>query len=159
MDIRTARINEAREVSAMTFELGNLETYARRVAASAPNGTPHHRGELRSPLRAHLLPGVTSARTWIKQRDFDNCRALERYADPLAALARAIGRGEGLEAFLELAWRTEIQNHPHDSICGCSVDQVHTDMRFRFDQAAMIAEDATRRASPYASNPRRRTRR
>ncbi len=147
-----ARINEAREVSAMTFELGNLETYARRVAASAPNGTPHHRGELRSPLRAHLLPGVTSARTWIKQRDFENCRALERYADPLAALAAATGRGEGLEAFLELAWRTEIQNHPHDSICGCSVDQVHTDMRFRFDQAAMVAEDATRRASAACLN-------
>ena len=147
-DARLAtRINEAREVSAMTFELGDLETYARRVVASAPNGTPHHRGELRSPLRSHLLPGVTSARTWIKQRDFENCRALERYADPIAAIANALGRGEGLEAFLELAWRTEIQNHPHDSICGCSVDQVHTDMRFRFDQAAMVAEDATRRAS------------
>lgn len=141
------RINEAREISAMTFEVGPLETYVHRIAETPPDGTPRHVGELRSPLRSHLLPGVTSARTWIKQRDFENCRALERYADPMAALANVNGRGEGLDAYLELAWRTEIQNHPHDSICGCSVDQVHTDMRYRFDQAHMIAETASRRAA------------
>jgi mannosylglycerate hydrolase len=150
----SARINEAREVSAMTFETGSLENYVRRLADLPLDGTPRHRGELRSPLRSHLLPGVTSARTWIKQRDFENSRALERYADPLAALAQALGRGAGLDAFLEMAWRTEIQNHPHDSICGCSVDQVHVDMRYRFDQAAMIAETAVRRAAAACLNVR-----
>ncbi len=148
------RINEAREISAMTFETGSLENYVRRVAELPLDGTPRHRGELRSPFRSHLLPGVTSARTWIKQRDFENCRALERYADPLAALAHAFGRGAGLDAFLEMAWRTEIQNHPHDSICGCSVDQVHVDMRYRFDQAAMLAETAVRRAAAGCLNAR-----
>ena len=143
----SARINEAREISAMTFETGSLENYVRRIAELPLDGTPQHRGELRSPLRSHLLPSVTSARTWIKQRDFENCRALERYADPLAALANMLGRGAGLDEFLEMAWRTEIQNHPHDSICGCSVDQVHVDMRYRFDQAAMLAETAVRRAA------------
>ena len=150
----SARINEAREISAMTFETGSLENYVRRLADLPLDGTPRHRGELRSPLRSHLLPGVTSARTWIKQRDFENCRALERYADPLAALANALGRGAGLDAFLEMAWRTEIQNHPHDSICGCSVDQVHVDMRYRFDQAAMLAETAVRRAAAACLNAR-----
>ncbi len=150
----SARINEAREISAMTFETGSLENYVRRLAELPLDGTPRHRGELRSPLRSHLLPGVTSARTWIKQRDFENCRALERYADPLAALANALGRGAGLDAFLEMAWRTEIQNHPHDSICGCSVDQVHIDMRYRFDQAAMLTETAVRRAAAACLNTR-----
>ena len=57
------------------------------------------------------------------------------------------GAARASSAFLEMAWRTEIQNHPHDSICGCSVDQVHIDMRYRFDQAAMLAETAVRRAA------------
>jgi mannosylglycerate hydrolase len=148
------RINQAREISAMTFETGSLETYVHRLAELPLDCTPRHRGELRSPLRSHLLPGVTSARTWIKQRDFENCRALERFAGPLAALANLLGRGAGLDAFLEMAWRTEIQNHPHDSICGCSVDQVHVDMRYRFDQAAMLAETAVRRASAACLNSR-----
>jgi mannosylglycerate hydrolase len=154
------RINEAREVSPLEFEIGPLEAFTRRVEDAPVDGTQRHRGELRSPLRAHLLPGVTSARTWIKQRDFENCAALERFAEPLAALANALGRGEGLNDYLELAWRMELQNHPHDSICGCSVDQVHRDMRYRFDQAAMIAETVVRRASAAilgaapAGNPR-----
>ncbi len=142
-----ARIREARETSAMSLEVGPLELFVNRSAAAAPDGIPSHRGELRSPLRAHLLPGVTSARAWIKQRDFQNCYALERLADPIAALANALGAGAGLDAWMEAAWRMELQNHPHDSICGCSVDQVHTDMRYRFDQAAMMAEGVIRRAS------------
>ncbi len=142
-----ARIREARETSAMSFEVGPLEDYVNRLAAMPLDGTPAHRGELRSPLRAHLLPGVTSARAWIKQRDFQNCYALERLSDPLAALANARGVGVGLDAWLEAAWRMELRNHPHDSICGCSVDQVHADMRYRFDRAAMIAENVVRRAS------------
>jgi mannosylglycerate hydrolase len=142
-----ARIDEARESSAMSFEVGPLETIVNRLAGLSLDGTPTHRGELRSAYRAHLLPGVTSARTWIKQRDFQNCYVLERLADPLAALANARGAGGGLAAWLEMAWRTVLQNQPHDSICGCSVDQVHDDMRYRFDQAAMLAENVVRRAS------------
>ncbi len=102
---------------------------------------------MRSPARAHLLPGVTSARTWIKQRDFQNCYLLEKLADPLAAMAQARGNREEFEAYLDLAWRMEIQNHPHDSICGCSIDQVHQDMRYRFDQAAVTGEMVVRKAS------------
>lgn len=147
------RIREARETSDLSFELGPLEGFVNRAEALAPNGRAHHHGELRSPLRAHLLPGVTSARTWIKQRDFANCYALERLADPLAALASALGGTSKHCEFLELAWRLELQNHPHDSICGCSIDQVHTDMRYRFDQAAIIAENVVRSAAAEILDP------
>lgn len=141
------RIAEVAGRDDLSFEVGRLEDYLKRLSEAPLDSVPTHRGELRSPSRAHLLPGVTSARTWIKQRDFANCMLLERYADPLAALANALGRGDDLSGFLDLAWRTEIQNHPHDSICGCSVDQVHEDMKYRFDQAAMLGETVVRKAS------------
>ncbi len=140
------RLNEAPR-DEFNFEVGTLEAYVQRLAEIPPGDLGRHRGELRSPARAHLLPGVTSARAWIKQRDFINCYLLERLADPLAALARLCGRGEDFDGYLDLAWRMEIQNHPHDSICGCSIDQVHQDMRYRFDQAAIIAEMVVRNAS------------
>ena len=141
------RIAEVGKRDDLGFEVGRLEDYLKRLAEVPLDGVVTHHGELRSPSRAHLLPGVTSARTWIKQLDFANCALLERYADPLAALANALGCGLGLTDFLDLAWRTEIQNHPHDSICGCSVDQVHEDMKHRFDQAAMLGETVVRNAS------------
>ncbi len=143
------RLKEARERSALDFEIGTLDNYAKRLSELPMAGTPHYRGELRSPARSNLTPGVTSVRAWIKQRDFENSRLLEKLADPIAALA---GRSEpgfdrNTAALIDEAWRIAIQNHPHDSICGCSIDQVHQDMRYRFDQAAMIGEIALRRAA------------
>jgi alpha-mannosidase len=41
---------------------------------------------------------------------------------------------------LREAWRILMQCHPHDSICGCSIDQVHEEMRPRFDQVEQIGE-------------------
>ena len=36
--------------------------------------------------------------------------------------------------------------HPHDSICGCSIDQVHDEMRPRFDQVEQIGEAITQQS-------------
>jgi len=97
------------------------------------------RGELRSPKRHPLLPGVLSTRMWIKQHN-DACEiALTRYAEPLAALGHRFG-GRDLRAELEQAWRNLIENHPHDSICGCSIDAVHAEMKTRFAGVAQLAE-------------------
>ena len=40
---------------------------------------------------------------------------------------------------LDLAWRIALENHPHDSICGCSVDRVHAQMESRFQRVEEIA--------------------
>ncbi len=103
------------------------------------------RGELRSPLRAHLLPGVTSTRVRQKQRDFENVSRLERLAEPLATWADCLD-GQQLAGFTEWAWNLAVQNHPHDSICGCSIDQVHRDMEYRFDQVERVIDEVTRQA-------------
>jgi alpha-mannosidase len=36
-----------------------------------------------------------------------------------------------------------MENHPHDSICGCSIDQVHSEMSSRFDQVDQVGEELT----------------
>jgi hypothetical protein len=39
-----------------------------------------------------------------------------------------------------------MENHPHDSICGCSIDQVHNEMKTRFDQVDQIAGELVRQS-------------
>src|SRR5439155_10827598 len=39
-----------------------------------------------------------------------------------------------------------LQNHPHDSICGCSIDAVHDENETRFARARQVAEGLTERA-------------
>ena len=39
---------------------------------------------------------------------------------------------------LTYAWKTLLQNAPHDSICGCSVDEVHREMETRFAKVNQV---------------------
>ncbi|MDB5099956.1 MAG: hypothetical protein JWM80_4377 [Cyanobacteria bacterium RYN_339] len=92
------------------------------------------RGELRSAARSHLLPGVLSARAYLHQANVEAQTLLERWVEPFSALApRAYP-----VAMLRHAWKTLLQNHPHDSICGCSVDAVHQEMMTRFAQVGQV---------------------
>ncbi|MGH0035477.1 MAG: hypothetical protein ACQGVK_10685 [Myxococcota bacterium] len=127
------------DLPGVTAEIGHLPGFVARARAEAPPDRPLHRGELRSGLRSPLLPGCASARTPQKQQDFVNDRWLTRYWEPLAAWWGALG-GRVDREWLDLAWRIALENHPHDSICGCSVDAVHEQMETRFARVREIAE-------------------
>ncbi len=143
-----AALNE--EEPAYRVVHGSLPAYlelARQSGVWKRPETPRHDGEFRDSRLAHLLPGVLSARMWIKQ---DNARIenlLERETGPaLAWLASLPGQQEVFEAaslrgLYRTAWKYLLQNHPHDSICGCSIDQVHEEMRTRFDWAEQIGQE------------------
>lgn len=103
-------------------------------------------GEFRSSERAHVLPGVRSSRMWIKQENQACEDLLLRWAEPFSAWAHLLRRGDEPEraaadaGSLRLAWRLLLQNQPHDSICGCSTDEVHDEMRVRFRRCRRLAE-------------------
>jgi mannosylglycerate hydrolase len=97
-------------------------------------------GELRSGARANMLMGVTSARVDLKAAAARAERLLERYAEPLAALHG----GNWPARFLELAWRRVVDNSAHDSICGCSHDEVVSQVITRFAEAEQIARGIIR---------------
>ncbi|WJH34031.1 hypothetical protein N6H14_29380 [Paenibacillus sp. CC-CFT747] len=128
------------------FEFGTTKAYMDAVKAADPKLEVRH-GELRSfgEDLPHVLPGVLSARLYLKQLNFHGQASLEKYAEPFSALAwRAGNRYES--SLLWTSWELLIQNHPHDSICGCSIDQVHREMLPRFDQSKQIAEIVTEKS-------------
>jgi alpha-mannosidase len=103
-----------------------------------------HAGELLGSRLTNLLPGVWSTRTWIKVANRRAETALLGWAEPWAALGRRLGVPDEQPALRE-AWRALLANHAHDSICGCSQDHVHEQMRARFDTATELAEQTTAR--------------
>ncbi len=108
-------------------------------------------GELRSCRRMHLLPGVLSSRMWIKQRNHACETLLTKWAEPFSTWQERVAGSQpgilaGKSGILEQTWRLLMENHPHDSICGCSVDQVHREMKVRFDQVEQVGEEITRQS-------------
>ena len=139
----------------------SLDAYLLELLAQRDRITTVLEGELRAAGREHavpaveeycnqwVIPGVLSSRVRLKQAN-SRCQALLcHWAEPFTAFAHAAVGADFAPGFLEHAWRLLLQNHAHDSIDGCSPDQVHKDMAFRFDQVRMISEklivDATSR--------------
>jgi membrane-associated phospholipid phosphatase len=101
-------------------------------------------GEMVSGKYRPILRGVNSTRAWIKQENAACERLLLERCEPLDAF----GGGTRRDALRSL-WRTLLENHPHDSICGCSIDAVHDlDMRPRF---ARVRADGERLASELST--------
>ncbi len=124
------------------FKLATLAEYEKAVLAAGVDEVVHH-GEMRSPDRSNVLVGVLSARMNIKQRDFEVSGRLEKYAEPLELLNYLHHGPDGTPA-LRHAWRTLLENSPHDSICGCSVDQTHREMFPRYDRAEQLAQQVAK---------------
>ncbi len=89
-----------------------------------------------------VLPNVLSSRVYLKMAN-ERCQTiLERWAEPTSVWALMLGY-RYQSSFLNKAWQYLMQNHPHDSIGGCSIDQVHRPMESRFDACHEIAEAIT----------------
>jgi len=123
------------------FQHGTLEEHLEKVRAANPD-LPQFSGEFRWGKYSEILQGVYAARIYLKQENHRVETLLERYTEPLAALAWLSGAEipEGTQDLIWTAWRWLLKNHPHDDIYGCGVDQVHDEMGFRFSQARQIGE-------------------
>jgi len=69
---------------------------------------------------------------------------LEAVAEPLSVMASTLGE-EYPHDMLLYSWKTLMKNHPHDSICGCSCDEVNAEMKIRFDKSRQAAEMVIRK--------------
>ena len=92
-------------------------------------------GEFRSSARANLLQDTYSARMWIKPWNQKIEDMLTRQVEPLWMYLTSTAGLEYPEGFLKTAWKWLLKNQPHDSICGCSVDQTHEEMKARYSWA------------------------
>ncbi|MSU69592.1 MAG: glycoside hydrolase family 38 [Opitutaceae bacterium] len=132
---------------------GDLDTYMAALLKERGKIDRTLTGELRESGRdpfatdeQWLIPGVLSSRIHLKQRNAACEDELCLWAEPFGAFAAAALGREYPAGYLRTAWRHLLENHPHDSICGCSIDQVHQDMIYRFDQSLGISSRMARGA-------------
>lgn len=105
-------------------------------------------GEIRDVPRTKnsinfLLYNVLSSRIDNKIHNAQTLTSLERWSEPWSAQSWFWGVADYPHGHLWTAWRWLLKNHPHDSIGGCSVDEVHRQMTTRFEWAQEIADYLT----------------
>lgn len=87
-----------------------------------------------------VLKNVLSSMVHLKQMNNECETLLTKWAEPFDVAAGFI-KNQSNSGFLNEAWTYLMKNHPHDSICGCSITPVHEDNEYRFRQVKNIAEE------------------
>lgn len=129
-------------------ESDSLRGFAARLTRAADGvALPEVAGELRdSSGWTWSLQGTFATRAHQKRVNAQIERLLVSDAEPWAALAWFVAVHD--EPSLRMAWKTLLAAHPHDTLCGCSVDDVAAAADQRWAdaraQAMGIRDDALR---------------
>lgn len=89
--------------------------------------------ELRDNSKTFILPGSYSSRMKLKQMNTECSYKLD-IADKMQ-----YNFGNNYEKIIEYAYELLLQNQAHDSICGCSTDEVHEENVTRYKKIMQIA--------------------
>jgi len=116
-----------------------LESFVNSVKSEQPS-LKIISGELRDSEKSEIFAGTLSSRLYLRQSNEARQVELEFYAEPLCAISWALGNTYPND-FLNYCWKQYIKNHPHDSICGCSIDAVHREMMSRYEIMSQLFND------------------
>ena len=120
----------------VTFIHSSFDDYVQAVESALPEQLSTVTGELTSQETDgwYTLANTSSSRVYLKQAFQENSNLLEQVVEPLTIITG----GHNHKDQLTYAWKTLLQNAPHDSICGCSIDEVHREMEVRFAKVNQV---------------------
>ena len=139
------------------FIHSDFESYVQAVEKDLEENPTNSLSTVRGELTSQETDGfwtlvnTCSSHVELKKENRRGEAALEKEAEPLAALAALAGK-EYPEDLLRYSWKKLMQNHPHDSICGCSVDAVNDEMKTRFDKSRQVAETVMGESEKYLAD-------
>ena len=102
------------------------------------NKIPIRYGELRDDNNMFILASTLSSRVYLKLANYACQTNLEKIIEPLATLFSLKNKLSYPYEQIKYAWKLLIENHAHDSICGCSIDEVHREMEVRFEKVNQV---------------------
>lgn len=118
----------------------SLAAYVEEVRASGI-AEKTRTGELLGSRHQFILSGVWSTRMYLKQQNDAAQAALSSYLEPVSAYVHFMHGQRYPDGAIDYAWQLLLRSHPHDSICGCSVDEVHREMESRLAGVIQTTEE------------------
>ena len=120
----------------VTFIHSSFDEYVQALESALSEQLSTVTGELTSQETDgwYTLANTSSSRIYLKQAFQENSNLLEQVVEPLTIITG----GHNHKDQLTYAWKVLLQNAPHDSICGCSIDEVHREMETRFAKVNQV---------------------
>jgi len=139
-----------REFPEYSVKQSTLEEYAECVRKAYKNSNiamQKYEGELMHPDE-QILVCAHSCRADQKQRHWLAERILEKRAEPMSAAAWLFGYDYPLWALRD-SWKYILENHAHDSLDCCSVDEVYERVMSRYASSISLSEQLADDAFAY----------
>ena len=131
IDVQIETVNELLKDD-YHIKLGSPFDYFKRVENNFKDFTWDD--ELRDNSKTFILQGCYSSRLDLKRENIE-CTYLLDLASRFVKQQKEIG----YTGVLEYAYKLLLQNQAHDSICGCSTDDVHSENLIRYKKIKQIA--------------------
>ena len=116
------------------IKLGSPFDYFKNVSANFDKF--NYDEELRDNSKTFILQGSYSSRLDLKKLNIECSHKLD-LANRYVRFCKAENKYNSL---IEYAYKMLLQNQAHDSICGCSTDDVHEENKIRYKKILQIAE-------------------
>ena len=101
-----------------------------------------HKGELRDGNDGNVLQNTCSSRIYLKTDNAKIQNLIENKLEPLYTMLSMAGTDSMYDKqYFDYIWKLLLENHPHDSICGCSIDMTHNQMESRNERLFALIED------------------
>ncbi|MBE6632236.1 MAG: alpha-mannosidase [Ruminococcaceae bacterium] len=141
--------NEILSESKVTVKHSNFKDYIEAVKPYKET-FPTITGELNGQGTDGMMGLINTASTHIhlKQRNHACQNLLTQQTEPISVLASNAGE-EYRHDMILFAWKKLMENHPHDSICCCSSDEVTDEMVSRFEHSRQVGEYVRDEALDY----------
>lgn len=135
------------------FIHSSFEKYVEALEKSLPKQLSTVCGELTGQNTEGWFNLVNTASAHVDLKGLNKAceNLLENHAEPLAVIAGMLGQ-EYPQERLTFAWKLLMQNHPHDSICSCSCDEVTEEMVSRFKKCLQASQSIVNDSLEYITD-------
>lgn len=140
-DLSEALKNAKEAYPEYNFIHSNVDMYMDDLIENLPDDINTIQGELISQDTDgwFTLVNTCSALVDLKIMNRKTEILLEGVAEPLSVMMSTAGKKYPHEQLL-YSWKMLMKNHPHDSICSCSCDEVNEEVKMRFKKAQQSSE-------------------
>ena len=144
LDKMNARLPEDKRI--LQYELADYVDAVKAYIREKHIALQTVEGDLRQGDDFSILKGCLSSRSYLKHQNDLAQNMLECRLEPLYSMLELAGARDAYPTDLfRYMWKSLLQNHAHDSICGCSRDEVHRHMEDNFARLSTTMHEMWRR--------------